>query len=121
MVVSGLGSVLTDTTATIFLVPSVEVLATHHKVQSLYDLYHTITVLGATGYIINESDDYPNVPLIPYEFSCYGRVNTLWSCSRSIISCSNGLYRYSGVSCQGMIVIWCSFNSYCQISVYMEM
>ena len=58
--------------------------------------------IGAVSGEVAIQDEYPIIPLIPFEFNCYyGSRDTLWNCRRSIANCSSGPYRYTYVTCQG--------------------
>ncbi|XP_019849591.1 PREDICTED: deleted in malignant brain tumors 1 protein-like [Amphimedon queenslandica] len=52
---------------------------------------------GAVGNIM---EGYPSIPILPFEFNCSSDVDSLWNCSKSIIRCSNGPYKYTAVTCQ---------------------
>uniref|UniRef100_A0A1X7V0V9 SRCR domain-containing protein n=1 Tax=Amphimedon queenslandica TaxID=400682 RepID=A0A1X7V0V9_AMPQE len=57
---------------------------------SLYD---------AVGYL-DTFTVYDTLPLVPYEFGCSESSEALWDCVKSVIDCSNGMFRYAGVTCQ---------------------
>lgn len=101
MKMSGLGFVQMGIIIIIILLLYVKVLVIHHKVMTISYWYILIYLLvDASGYF-DVFDGYPKLPLIPYEFRCYTIVDSLWKCRRNIISCSSGIYRYAGVTCQG--------------------
>uniref|UniRef100_A0A1X7U110 Deleted in malignant brain tumors 1 protein n=1 Tax=Amphimedon queenslandica TaxID=400682 RepID=A0A1X7U110_AMPQE len=58
---------------------------------------------GAVGSIV---ETYPPLPLLLFEFNCYGNRETLWDCYKSTIQCSNGPYKYAAVTCQAKCDDW---------------
>uniref|UniRef100_A0A1X7TKP1 SRCR domain-containing protein n=1 Tax=Amphimedon queenslandica TaxID=400682 RepID=A0A1X7TKP1_AMPQE len=78
--------------------------ASNYEEQSVADiLIQKFISINAVGSIV---ETYPPVPLLPFEFNCYGNRDTLWNCYKSTIQCSNGPYRYATVTCQAKFDDW---------------
>uniref|UniRef100_A0A1X7U210 SRCR domain-containing protein n=1 Tax=Amphimedon queenslandica TaxID=400682 RepID=A0A1X7U210_AMPQE len=77
-----------------------------------YNRYSTPnTICKGLGYSSQDAvgsivETYPPLPLLPFEFNCYGNRETLWDCYKSTIQCSNGPYRYAAVTCQTKCNDW---------------
>ena len=86
---------------------------------TIFNFYLHKIIVDATWYS-SSFLDLPNLPLIPYEFSCSGTEQSLLDCNKYPINCysfnSYYYYVYLGVTCQGIsffftfvfICIFCS-------------